>query len=146
MKLVYIATLLFLHISCKTDPKDNPALMEVWKNEILETEHQFSKMAQEEGMNIAFLKYVADDGVLLRNDSLIKGKQSIKHYMENATSKGLQWQPDFVDVSASGDLGYTYGEYVYRYQDSTGQTKQSKGIFHTVWKRQPDNSWKFVWD
>ena len=21
-----------------------------------------------------------------------------------------------------------------------------KGIFHTVWKRQSDNSWKYVWD
>lgn len=117
-----------------------------WKEEIAKTERAFSSMAQEKGMNVAFLHFVADDGVLLRNNNLIKGKADIKEYMKNSDSKGLSWEPDFVDVSASGDLGYTYGKYTYKYQDSLGNEKSSQGIFHTVWKRQPDNSWKFVWD
>ena len=121
-------------------------MIETWKHEIMDTELRFSNMAQKEGMNTAFLAFVADDGVLLRNDKLIKGKDSIKSYMKNSNSKGLAWKPDFVDVSSSGDLGYTYGEYTYTYQDSLGNDVASKGIFHTVWKRQQDGSWKFVWD
>ncbi|WP_242205438.1 YybH family protein [Aestuariivivens insulae] len=132
--------------SCNQTKKDNQEQMEIWKNEVTQTELDFSKMAQKEGMNKAFLTYVADNAVLLRNDSLIKGRSAIADFMKNSTSKGLKWSPDFVDVASSGDLAYTYGKYTYTYQDSTGAEKMSSGIFHTVWKRQKDGSWKFVWD
>lgn len=132
------------YLSCSQNPDKKK--IETWKNEIVQTELNFANMAKQEGMNKAFLEFAADDGVLMRNDRLIKGKDSIKDFIKNSTSKGLSWKPDFVDVSISGDLGYTYGTYVYKYKDSLGNDKSSEGIFHTVWKRQTDNSWKFVWD
>jgi len=58
----------------------------------------------------------------------------------------LLWKPEFVELSKSGDLGYTYVEYVFLKKDSSGNTIESKGIFHTVWKKQSDGKWKFVWD
>lgn len=58
----------------------------------------------------------------------------------------LQWDADFVDVSKSGELAYTYGKYTFTAIDSTGKTIDDKGIFHTVWKKQKDGKWKFVWD
>jgi ketosteroid isomerase-like protein len=141
---LFVLFVLLCFLSCNQKP--NKKMIDIWKNEIIETELDFSNMAQKEGMNTAFLAFVADDGVLLRSDKLIKGKDSIKSYMKNSDSRGLAWKPDFVDVSSSGDLGYTYGEYTYTYQDSLGNDVVSKGIFHTVWKRQQDGSWKFVWD
>ncbi|WP_370476651.1 YybH family protein [Tamlana flava] len=135
---------IFACYSCKNEVDNN--MTEVWKDEIVKTELEFSNLAQEKGMNIAFLKFVADDAVMLRNNKIIKGKDNIKTFMQNSTSKGLSWKPDFVDVSASGDLGYTYGKYIFEYQDSLGNKKNNEGIFHTVWKRQADNTWKFVWD
>ena len=139
-----ILILSFIMHSCEQKPNEKD--MEDWKNEILKTELDFSNMAQNEGMNKAFLKYTADDGVLLRNNNLIKGKDSIKEFMKSNTSKGLKWKPDFVDVSTSGDLGYTYGKYIYTYKDSLGNNVSNKGVFHTVWKRQKNGDWKFVWD
>ena len=56
------------------------------------------------------------------------------------------WKPDFVDVSSSGDLGYTYGQYTFIRLDSIGNETASQGIFHTVWKRQSDGNWRFVYD
>jgi len=138
--------IIFILTCFSCEQKVDEKKIEAWKNEINKTELQFSDMAQKEGMNKAFLKFVADDGILLRNDKLIKGKDSIKSYMKNSNSKGLSWKPDFIDVSTSGDLGYTYGKYTYKYKDSLGNDKMSNGIFHTVWKRQPDGTWKFVWD
>ena len=143
LRFGFVLMILF-SFSCTTSR--NKQQIAVWKKEILKAEADFSAMAQDKGMNAAFLHFVADDGVLLRNNALIKGKDSIKVYMKNSASKGLSWTPTFVDVSASGDLGYTYGTYMYKYKDSLGNEKSSSGIFHTVWKRQPDNSWKFVWD
>lgn len=120
--------------------------MEKWKQEIRETEQNFSKMAGEEGIHKAFISFAADDAVLMRNNELIEGLPNINEHLKNQTSKGLSWAPDFIDVAASGDLGYTYGHFNYSFIDTTGKVLETKGIFHTVWKRQTDGTWKFVWD
>lgn len=122
--------------------------IEKWKQEILETESNFADMAKEKGINKAFLTYAAEDAVLLRGNKLIIGKDTIRAYMENQASghMTLTWRPDFVDVSKSGDLGYTYGYFTLTYKDQEGDTVENKGVFHTVWKRQTDGTWRFVWD
>ena len=124
--------------------------VEQWKNEILETEKAFSDMAEKEGIPQAFLKYASDNVVLNRSDSLIIGKEGLQHFYNRPARKDLKidlsWKPDFVDVSSAGDLGYTYGTYLYTVTDSIGKVQQSKGIFHTVWKKQDDGQWRFVWD
>ncbi len=144
--IVYI--LVSICIGCNTNNQKNPDAK--WKNEIMETESDFAKMAAEVGISEAFLEYAADDAVLFRNGKLVTGKEEIKKYFgaaENPKNKiGLTWKPDFVEVATSGDLGYTYGKYTITSTDSTGVENSSQGIFHTVWKRQEDGSWKFVWD
>lgn len=86
----------------------------------------------------------------MRNNTLLIGKDNLSEFFENQPSKvedeNLSWEPDFVDVSAAGDLAYTYGQFLYSYTDSTGTRVEHQGIFHTVWKRQADGSWLFVWD
>lgn len=86
----------------------------------------------------------------MRNNQLIFGKEAIKSSFDRGTEPAqkvsLTWKPDFVDVSVSGDLGYTYGEYIYSFIDNTGLQKSDTGIFHTVWKRQKNGEWRFVWD
>jgi ketosteroid isomerase-like protein len=52
----------------------------------------------------------------------------------------------FVDVAASGDLAYTYGQYTISSKDENGKEITKSGVFHTVWKQQSDGSWKYVWD
>ncbi len=118
------------------------------KQEILNSEKAFEACLQKEGITSAFRKFAADDAVINRHNEIIKGKTAIKEFYEKEkTGKDkLIWTTDFVDVSSSCDLGYTYGKYIYTAIDSTGQGKDYKGIFHTVWKKQTDGSWKFVWD
>ena len=137
-----------LFFSCNTNMEENN--IEKWKSEIIETEQEFVEMVQKDGIPKAFLNYAADDAVLMRNNSLIIGKEALRESYKNRKQENgkvnLTWEPDFVDVALSGDLGYTYGKYVYTTTDSIGQTKKAEGIFHTVWKRQPDGKWRFVWD
>lgn len=102
-------------------------------------------MVKDKGIHDAFISFAAEDAVLKRR-RLIIGKAAIDEHLKSSTSKNLSWRPDFVDVSSSGDLGYTYGNYIFKYADSLGNPLEDKGIFHTVWKRQADGSWKFVWD
>jgi len=123
--------------------------LERWKQEIVDTEAAFAKLAAEAGIREAFITYAAPDAVLMRNNRLIKGDTGITSYLGKQLplrDELLEWKPGFVDVSSSGDLAYTYGNYTYSFADSTGSRVVQRGVFHTVWKRQADGSWKFVWD
>jgi ketosteroid isomerase-like protein len=122
--------------------------VETWKQEITITEKAFSDMAGREGIPAAFVAFADDSVAVLRGNKLVKGKNALKEFYGSGKREGvtLSWSPDFVEVASSGDLGYTYGKYIYTSKDSLGNKQRSEGIFHTVWKRQPDGSWKFVWD
>ena len=140
-KLLYIPLLLF--VSCKYSVN-----RDVVQNEILQTEKAFEKMASEKGLAEAFYFFADDNAVILRgNDSLIKGKESIKHYYTTNANPNttLSWTPDHIYVSDCGKLAYTYGKFIYSVRDSAGKMIESTGVFHTVWKKQDDH-WKYVWD
>lgn len=135
-----------LLFSCSSKP--DTATIEVWKAEIMAVEKAFNDKAQKDGIVEAFEFYAADDGVIKRGKRVIEGKNAIAEWYRNDIkgNEKLTWQPTFVDVSKSGDMAYTYGDFVFRYPDSLGVKKESKGIFHTIWKRQQNGEWKFVWD
>ena len=138
--------LVILFTSCSSDNNNEIAK---WKKEIVDAEHAFAELAKTDGIPKAFITFAAEDVAVLRNGNLIRGKGELKKSYEKIIPSGnetLTWSPDFVDVSSSGDLGYTYGKYTYSYTDSLGNVQSSEGVFHTVWKRQPDGTWKFVWD
>src|SRR6185369_3639227 len=56
----------------------------------------------------------------------------------------IRWQPLHAEVAASGELGYTWGV------AESAATKDGPfkpyGIYVTIWKRQADGKWKFVYD
>lgn len=144
--LRFLVLALFFSFGCGNSRDVND--MEKWKSEIMAAEKAFNDMAQEEGLARAFEFYAAEEGAIRRGKKVIKGKEEIAIWYENDAKPGetLTWTPTFVDVSNSGDMAYTYGDYIFTYIDTLGMKKERKGIFHTVWKRQADGSWKFVWD
>ncbi len=145
-KIISLFTLLCL-ISCNTKTAaPNP---ETLKAEIYKAEDDFKNMAQTKGIQEAFYFFADSNAVMKRdNDSLIQGKVSIKTFFSDPKFKTatVTWKPDFVDVSDDGTMAYTYGRYVWTTTDSVGKKQDFKGRFHTVWKKQKDGNWKFVWD
>jgi ketosteroid isomerase-like protein len=145
MKITYLfLAFLFLSLSCR-----NQKSKEEIKSEIFKIEKDFEKMTAKKGIAEAFYYFADENAVIKReNDSLIIGKENIKLYysLSNNQNATVHWTADFIDVSEGGDLGYTYGKYVWKIKNDSGQVVEYKGIFHTVWKRQADNSWKYVWD
>ena len=150
MKRLLIILLVVSSVLLSCNNNGTSGSIEKWKAEIIEAEKAFAAMAKEKSIPEAFIHYAADEAVIMRNNSVLEGKDKIiEHFSGDRPSTdriSLEWAPDFVDVSASGDLGYTYGKYVYTKTDSSGQTITQEGIFHTVWKRQDDGTWKYVWD
>lgn len=150
MKKRYVGVFLLLLLFNSSCMDHKESKMENWRNEIRAAEQQFARIAQDDGVPAAFNAFAAEEAVLLRNDKLVAGKAAIKAYFErkDADYKNIQlsWKPDHIEVSSSGDLGYTYGRYTYTHTDAAGVVTNAEGIFHTVWKRQPDGSWLYVWD
>ena len=139
MLFVFII-ILFVIISCSKNTKNPSAGI------LLQTDSDFSAMSVKEGMFKAFLFYIAEDGVILRNNSFPdKGKESLtKRFAgKSDTAFILSWEPVFEKISESGDLGYTFGIHT-NTDKSTG--KISKGTYITIWQKQTDGSWKFVLD
>ncbi len=145
IRLITLITYVFLVISCSNNNMNESAL----KQDIINTEKAFEKMANDKGIAEAFNYFADQNAVILRNNNLIKGKNNIYHSIKTNDSykhATLQWDPDFVEVSKDGTLAYTYGEYIFEYYDKNNTKQTSTGIYHTVWKKQEDGSWKYVWD
>jgi len=122
--------------------------LEKVKVEVRQMELDFSAYAGREGLAAAFYTYAAADAVINRGGKVVQGKDAIRAFYDrdNFKTAKLVWAPDFVDVAASGELAYTYGKFTFTGVGPDGKEISSEGIFHTVWKRQKDGTWKFVYD
>jgi ketosteroid isomerase-like protein len=100
-------------------------------------------MSRQVGMKKAFLEYIDDEGVLLRQNHIpIVGADAIDFLSGiNDTRFTMTWQPSKAEISSSGDLGFTYGIYELKAEDTV-----YKGTYVSIWKKQDDGSWKFVLD
>jgi len=110
-------------------------------------EGEFMKAAAEKGAQ-GYMSYYAEDAVELPNNNpIIRGKANIRQTMNFLDDKSnrLTWTPVGADISASGDLGYTYGNYEFQSPGQDG-TQTEFGKYTSIWKLQKDGSWKVVLD
>jgi len=143
-KLFFI--LLIMSFLCGCSQKINK---EEIKKEIQTAEKAFEKLCAEKGIEEGFYFYAESEAVIKRqNDTLIKGKENIKKYYQTPyfKSASVTWNPDFIEVSEAGDMAYTYGKYIWKSPNAEGKIIEARGVFHTVWRRQKDGSWRYVWD
>ncbi|UKJ06661.1 YybH family protein [Solitalea lacus] len=148
-KYIQVKAIVFLSISALLITSCHHSNKDEIKNEIFQTEKAFEKMAAEKGIAEAFYYFADEKAVIKReNDTLIKGNENIKIYYDKNNTKNatVNWTPDYIDVSDCGTFGYTYGKYSWKVKNKEGVLKEYKGIFHTVWKKQMDGDWKYVWD
>jgi ketosteroid isomerase-like protein len=111
-------------------------------------EGEFMKAAAERG-SAGYMAYYADDATELPNgENALEGKAAIAKTMSFLDQKDnhLTWTPTHADMAASGDLGYTYGTYVFASKDKDGKMVEDHGKYMTVWKKQKDGSWKVAVD
>jgi ketosteroid isomerase-like protein len=111
-------------------------------------EADFMKAAAEKG-SAGYMSYYADDAVEVPNGGpLIPGKENIAKGMGFLDDKNnsLTWTPVGADISAAGDLGYTYGTFEFRSKDKDGKPLVEHGKYTSIWKKQKDGSWKVVLD
>lgn len=127
--------LLALAASCATLSKQDPA------HEVAGTERAFARtMADRDGA--AFGRFVADEAIFMSGSTVLRGKAHVVgHWARFFTSPAapFSWEPDQVEVLASGTLAFSSGPV----RDAQGRTV---GRFNSVWRREAPGEWRIVFD
>jgi ketosteroid isomerase-like protein len=111
---------------------------------LIDADLAFSDYSVKYGIQKAFIEFADDSVVLLKPNRMpIIGKRSlIESYAGKKDSNlVLTWKPAKAIIAASGELGYTYGFWMFIAQNDT-----SHGTYLTVWKKNVAGQWKYIAD
>ena len=109
---------------------------------VIENERLFARTASEKTIKLAFLEFLADDGLMF-TPAQVNGKEYWRARPEKGAS--LTWYPVFADVSSNGALAYTTGRGEFRPNGAADKTIYYSEFF-TVWRRQSDGVYRAALD
>ena len=95
-----------------------------------------------------FVSLVDDDAIFF-GKGVARGKNAVsKAWLPFFTDRTLflKWYPTQVEISSSGDLGYSIGEYERTSKDAAGYPASVTGNYVSIWRKQADGRWKIVLD
>jgi hypothetical protein len=115
---------------------------------LLAADRAFSAEAQKIGIGQAFTKYGSPDAVNAggpNEANYLVGSQAIGSSVGAGSPSGspVSWGPDSVLVASSGDLGVTFGMIRSNSPGPDGNYP-SPVPFFTVWRRAPNDSWRYI--
>ncbi|MGE0741116.1 MAG: hypothetical protein AB7O98_07215 [Hyphomonadaceae bacterium] len=105
---------------------------------VIAAERAFAADGAQRGWAAAFRRAAAPDALTLSPDP-VNAHESLAR-IEGDGETSLDWRPAFAGVSRSGDFGFTTGPFLIRGRDGI------VGHYFTVWRRQPDGGWKWIFD
>lgn len=123
---------LFVGVAC-APPAATP-------DDVVAAERAFAADEASLGFKDSFLKHSAADAIVLAPDPQ-NAHQSLGAQPDDDLAEPrahLIWWPLYAGVAASGDLGFTTGPYAI--------DEARRGHYFTIWKKQPDGGWKWVFD
>ena len=106
---------------------------------IVAAERAFAADAPALGLTASFNKWSVPDAVMIGGGQV----QTVRDVFppdvpRPADEARLEWWPNFAGISRSGDLGFTTG--------GVAINGQRTGHYFTIWKKQADGSWRWVYD
>ncbi|MEQ1708883.1 MAG: hypothetical protein ABL864_11210 [Terricaulis sp.] len=106
---------------------------------VIVAERAFAARAGEVGWIPAFREYTAPDGQLVGQAGLVSAPERMAALADDG-ERNLFWAPVYAGIACSGDLGFTTGPV------SFDAARTPAIQYFTVWRRQPDGSWKWIYD
>lgn len=118
------------------------------RTELIAVDSMFNFACQTVGFRKSFIEFAAEDVIMMRQEQHpIIGKDSLRmKYSEIKNEPRLSWSPVYSEIAASGDLGYTFGRWKRVGPSSSGADTAYYGVYVSIWKKQKDGSWKYVFD
>jgi ketosteroid isomerase-like protein len=105
---------------------------------IIAAERAFAADAGERGWAAAFRSWAAPDAITLSPDP-VNAQENLAQF-EGDGETTLDWRPAYAGLALSGDFGFTTGPFQIRGREGI------VGHYFTVWRRQRDGSWKWIFD
>ena len=148
LRLAKFATV-FLVLPCAIAAQQpDRATVSAREKEVRALESAMMAAAAEKGA-AGYMSFYAEDAVELPNGaSMLLGKESIgktRTFLDDKNNQ-LTRSPVHIDVSSSGDLAYSFGNYEFRSIDKDGKPSIEHGKYTTIWRKQRDGKWKVVLD
>jgi len=110
---------------------------------LIRAEKDFAAYSVSHNTKAAFLKYLDSTGVVFENGNPVNG---IEAWNKKEVRQGiLNWHPQFAEISASGNLGYTTGPWTFQPKTITDSIV-ARGQYATVWHLDKEGNWKFLVD
>jgi ketosteroid isomerase-like protein len=109
---------------------------------LIGAERAFAKYAFDKSTKEAFLQFMDTAGLQFIEGKPIKSSEFWAKREANATK--LKWQPQFAEIAASNDFGYTTGPWTF--QAAENDTISGRGQYTTVWHTNQNGEWKFLVD
>jgi ketosteroid isomerase-like protein len=106
--------------------------------QVVNAERAFSQAGTDSGVVGSFSAFIAPDGILFRPDP-VNGPEWLAQAQRRTGPPHLVWWPVYAGIARSGDLGFTTGPWTF------GETL-AYGFYFTIWKKQPDGTWRFALD
>jgi uncharacterized protein (TIGR02246 family) len=108
---------------------------------------QFAAARQSDTAGMA-ANYTADAILMMPNEKVARGHDEIAKAFAGMFSQATLKDPKLVttDLIVNGDLAIETGTYDWTVQPKKGKAVHDVGKYLTVWKRQPDGSWKIIRD
>jgi ketosteroid isomerase-like protein len=114
---------------------------------LFDLEARFAKDVAARG-GPGFAAWFAPDGILLGNGAAPLIGQVAIAQSTTWTPKDYQltWTPTDAVMGPSGDIGYTWSHYEGHSKDANGNPVAVSGRFITIWRKEPDGTWKVALD
>jgi ketosteroid isomerase-like protein len=104
---------------------------------IIAAERAFAAGTAARGWN-AGVRGSADGDAIVLSPGPVNALSTLSGEAEEGGSP-LQWWPAYAGIARSGDLGFTTGPFHLRDRGYIGN-------YFTVWRKQPDGAWKWIFD
>ena len=110
--------------------------------QLLSVDAAFSAASVSDGSGPAFARFAAPNAIAVSGGTFVLGPADIGVAFSSDPGDVVRWVPEFSDVAASGDLGFTVGEAVFELvQFGTFYSK-----YLSVWQKQNTGEWLYVAD
>jgi ketosteroid isomerase-like protein len=107
---------------------------------LVQAEKNFAAYSVKHGTKEAFIAHADSTGIVFDNG---KPVNAIELWTKRESRPGtLNWSPEYAEIAASGDFGYTTGPWNFSLYD----TIRAWGYFNSVWHINKKGEWKFLVD
>lgn len=126
--------------------RENPA--DAATAALLQVDRDFAKTGVAKNID-GFMSYIAEDVRFYSAGVMRTGKLAFREGWAKGFADpnwSITWAPLYAEAGKSADLGYSTGSFEIRDKSSDGTPVVRKGSYVTIWRKQPDGTWKVALD